>query len=111
MAFETVELPADENLDYWNPTVKGESIEGNICGTETSQWDKNRKRMVLETPNGNQITLPDTRILDRFRKGLKIGDYIKVTYDGEKQSDDPNYAPTKLFSIQKDTERFEEYEE
>ena len=110
MAFETVELPADENLDYWNPTVKGESIEGNLCGTEASQWDSNRQRMVLETPTGNTITLPDTKILDRFRKGIKIGEYIKVTFDGEKENDDPNYAPTKLFKVQRDPERFEEYE-
>lgn len=110
MAFENVELPADENLDYWNPSVKGECIEGNLCGTETSKYNPEMERMILETKNGHQITLPAGAILNRFLKTLKIGDYIKVTYDGEKPSNNPAHNPTKLYHIEKDAEQFAHYD-
>ena len=99
MAFEPVTLQADPNDKYWNPQTEGEEIEGNLCGIDKSN---EQDRMVLDIGDDKEVILPGHAMLRRYMKSIKIGEYIKVIYEGEKTSNTEGYNPTKLYKVLKD---------
>ena len=118
MAFEDVEETVVDKL--WNPEKIGENIEGNLFEITKDQWGN--KRMVLDLGDdeeGNMLTttLPNHTQLRRFIPNLTIGDYIRVELvklvepTPEQLKNDPNRKATRIYKVQKDPEKFEEYDE
>lgn len=116
MAFEDVEPVEDK---YWEPKKIGDNIEGNVYEIVKDNW--NNDRIVLDMgddANGNLMTttLPAHAQLIKFIPKLKIGDYIRVELvkliepTKEQLEDDPNRKATRIYKVQKDPDRAQDYE-
>lgn len=116
MAFEDVEETMDK---YWNPETIGDNIEGNVYEIVKDQWGN--QRIVLDMGDdaeGNLMTttLPAHAHLQRFILNLTIGDYIRVelvklVQPTQEQLDaDPNRKPVRIYKVQKDPDRAQDYE-
>ena len=112
MAFEDVEEVVIDK--YWNPEKVGDNVEGNVFEIVKDQW--NNDRIVLDLgddEDGNLLTttLPAHAHLKRFIPNLRIGDYIKVTLKEIIPSEKEGYSDTRIYKVQKDPDRAQDYEE
>lgn len=110
MALEDIPLEAETNGGYWSPEVDGEYIEGNVCGFEEG-YNEGSIVMVIQKADESQVVMPDHKTLTRYTKYVELGDFVRVTYKGEKPNKNPEYSPTKIYKVQKDPERKLEVEE
>ncbi|MBQ6512074.1 hypothetical protein [Methanobrevibacter sp.] len=99
---------------YWNPEKVGDKVEGNVFEIVKDQW--NNDRIVLDLgddEDGNLLTttLPAHAHLKRFIPNLRIGDYIVVTLKEIIPSEKEGYSDTRIYRVQKDPDRAQDYEE
>ena len=112
MAFEEVAIGEEPFSLYWKPASIGEFIEGNIYDFEEGDYGK-QILLYKGEENGDLLitTLPAHRNLMRYYDNLSIGDYIRVTVTDIKEPTKEGQYPINIYKVQKDAERFMEFEE
>ena len=113
MAFEDVEIGQEPFSLYWKPTSVGEFIEGNIYDFEKNDYGHKQILLYRGEEDGDLLitTLPSHRNLLRYYDNLSIGDYIRVTVTDIKEPAKEGQYPINIYKVQKDADRFMEFEE
>ena len=113
MAFEEVEVGPEEVGKYWNPEEVGQSIEGNIYGFTTDNYNNKRIELYLGLDEDDEpITtiLPAHAHLKRYYVNLNEGDYIKVELTKLIPPKGDDKYPKRIYKVLKDVERGVEWE-
>lgn len=110
MAFEDVTEVAPS---YWKPGEIGDSIEGNIYEINEGQYGKQLVLDMGDDENGEIVTctLPSHKQLQNFIPKLKVGEYIRVELVKILPAKIEGRNDTMIYKVQKDPDRFEEYDE
>jgi hypothetical protein len=90
------EWEEQEGNQYWKPTEKGEEIQGEIVGVRESTYGS---VYDIKQQNGEVITTSSYKALLARLSQVKIGDEVKIVYDGEDLPKQKGYKPTKLFKV------------
>lgn len=112
MAFEDVEIGEEPFSPYWKPNSVGENIEGNVYDFE--QGDYGKQILLYRGEDGGDLlitTLPAHRNLMRYYENLGIGDYIRVTVTDIKPPAKDDGYPMNIYKVEKDADRFVEFDE
>ena len=91
MAYEKVETSA------WKPENKGDEIEGQLLEIKGNVGANNSMIYTLGVEN-KPITVWGSTVLDPKMLGVKIGDQIKIVYEGLGEASPGKNAP-KLFEV------------
>lgn len=90
-----------ENLpEVWKPKNEGDFIEG-IYAQKKENVGKNNANLYLLEVEGEMKSIWGSTVLDDKMVYVKIGDKIKITYDGEEK----NY---KKFIVERDEDETSE---
>ncbi len=86
------QVKSSAGVDFWNPTDKGEIVEGAFMEMmkfkNTKFNDKNKTeniKAIILTDEGKQIALPNTHVIEKFfqEEGIKKGQYVHIEYGGK----------------------------
>ena len=113
MAFEEVAIGEEPFSLYWKPQSVGDYIEGNIYDFEKNDYGHKQILLYKGEEDGDLLitTLPSHRNLMRYYDNLKIGDYIRVTVTDIKEPAKEGQYPINIYKVQKDPDRFVEFDE
>lgn len=71
----------------WKPEKEGDSVEGLFTRMEENVGDNNSNMYYLEQDNGETIGVWGSTVLDVRLKNVKVGEMVKVVYQGVKKSE------------------------
>lgn len=113
MAFEEVEIGQEPFSLYWKPQSIGDYIEGNVYDFEEDDYGHERMLLYKGEEDGDLLitTLPSHGNLRRYHENLKVGDYIRITVTDIKEPSKEGYSPVNIYKVQKDKDRFLEFDE
>ena len=83
--------------NLWKPTSIGTQIKGKILQIE--EWEYGIQALI-RTPDGYEILLPAHQNLQRKLKQIQEGDYIRVTLQDIKKSNNPQYHDKLLYKLE-----------
>jgi hypothetical protein len=87
--------------NIWKPINIGDSVEGILVGVDQTVGRNESNIYSLETPEGLKWKVWGTAIIDDRMKYIKVGDKIKITYEGSTVN--KAGQPLKLYKVFKDT--------
>lgn len=96
MAYEEVQT------GIWKPEEQGDSIEGVLLNKEEGVGSNDSMLYTLEVEN-KPIGVWGSTVLDPKMVATKIGDKVKIVYDGRGEAKSGKNAP-KLFKVYIDRE-------
>ena len=67
----------------WQYAEEGDNIEGEVVRKEAGAYGEN---LVLKVPSGEEFVIFTTTVLNNKFVKVSAGDYVKITYLGEKKS-------------------------
>lgn len=94
--------------DIWKPINVGDSVEGVLLGLDESVGRNNSKIYSLETSDGKRYKIWGSAILDDRLKYCKIGDKIKIVYEGSTVN--KIGQPLKIYKVFRDVPNGVTYE-
>jgi hypothetical protein len=85
-----------EESNYWNPEKENDEVEGIIVSMENSDFGI---RVVIETKDKKNITLPSHKVLQTRLQNCKVGDMIKVVFKGQELPKVKGRNPTNIYKV------------
>ena len=82
----------------WKPTTVGDTIEGSLVSSEVGK-KFGGKVYHLETPDGGQVVVFSTTVLEDRMSYVKVGDYCKIVFNGTQKNS--KGQETKMFDVYK----------
>lgn len=81
----------------WQAQAIGETIQGSITSIDVHEkWGKQYSIMQAD---GEEIKLPSHKVLQGLLSKAKIGDIVKIRYEGEEPPKTRGENPTKLYKV------------
>jgi ASC-1-like (ASCH) protein len=87
--------------NIWKPINIGDSVEGVLVGMDQAVGRNESNIYSLEAPNGEKWKIWGSAILDDRLKYVKVGDKIKIVYEGSTVN--KSGQPLKLYKVFRDT--------
>jgi hypothetical protein len=85
-------------LTLWKPTKEGETLTGKVVSERTHE--KFGKSWTIETSDG-EITTPSHAVLQNRLSNIKIGDKVRITYQGTQPAKIRGNSPTVMYLVEK----------
>lgn len=86
------------DIENWRPTNKGEMIEGQVVDISKGQFGK---EYLIENADGSKCwRTPAHGQLKYKMRGVKEGQIVRLTFDGEVANIDPDKNPTKQYIVE-----------
>lgn len=82
-------------INYWNPDI-GDKIEGKLVQITDNN---NQKLYVIEQEDKKRIKIWGKAYLDQLMEEIEINDYIRITYNGIKET--KNNRQMKQFKVER----------
>jgi len=82
----------------WKPTTVGDTMEGVLISSEVGK-KFGGKVYHLETPEGGQVVIFSTTVLEDRMSYVKVGDYCKIVFNGTQKN--AKGQATKMFDVYK----------
>lgn len=83
--------------NYWKPTSIGTTIEGTILQFEEGEYGT---QTTITTTNNDTIELPAHKDLQNKLQTLTMGDYIRITLQDFKKSNNPEYNDKTIYKVE-----------
>ncbi len=90
-----------ESGNIWKPEKDGEFVEGVLKAARESDMYKGNFIYDLETKAGI-VSIFGTAVLNSRMQRTKVGDKLKIVYEGTELPKVKGHNPTKLFKVYKD---------
>jgi|LSQX01.2.fsa_nt_gb hypothetical protein len=84
--------------NLWKPEIKGEMLVGKYLRKKIKADSNGRTRYTFTAPDGDEISVFSTKILDPAMQKIPIGSVVKITFTGEKATG--QYNALKLFDVE-----------
>lgn len=72
-------------VDMWNPETTKE-VQGKYVNREDNIGRNNASKYVLETPDGKQIGVWGSTVINNRMSSVNIGDEVKISYLGKEKN-------------------------
>ena len=82
----------------WKPATAGDTMEGVLISSEIGK-KFGGKVYHLETPDGGQVVIFSTTVLEDRMSYIKVGDYCKIVFNGTQKNS--KGQETKMFDVYK----------
>lgn len=89
--------------NVWHYEKDGDAVQGHLVEIEKNAVYPEKQVYELRKDDGTSVLIFGTTVLDSKMRGIRVGDYVRVTYKGSKENKGKN--ATKMFEIEKDEER------
>ena len=105
-----------EGVVFWQPSQKGEVVEGKISNMTTGDYGLQAtitasadtelstviesESQIVRIKKGDRIRTPSHKVLQSRLCEAKEGDMIRITYSGEEEGK-TGHKPTKIYKVQK----------
>ena len=83
--------------EFWKPDEAGEELQGEIVGIADDE--KFGKQYTIVTDEGKTSVTPSHAVLQSRLKLLKVGDYVRIIYDGKQASKTKGYKDMELYRV------------
>lgn len=84
--------------NFWSPKNKGEAVEGVIISMETDNFGL---KVTVEQSDKKMVVLPSHAVLQSRIKNCKVGEIIKVIFEGQDLPKVKGRNPTNIYKILK----------
>ena len=91
-----IEWEEQENSSFWKPENKGDEVIGDIIGINESPYGQ---VFVLELEDKSTISIPNHKALINKLGNTKIGDTIKIVFEGKDLPKVKGHNPTNLYTV------------
>lgn len=88
--------------DRYKFTTPGDTIEGTLAGLSATDFgDGPVPVLTITTAKGGLELTASQRVLqsELAQQSPEVGDWLKITYDGEADNARPGRSPAKLFTV------------
>jgi hypothetical protein len=87
-----------ENASFWKPEVKGEEQIGIV--KEIRKDDKFGESYVIEQDDTKDLVVtPSHKVLQNRMRGVKVGDKVKIVYQGQDLPKVKGHNPTSMYEV------------
>lgn len=87
--------------NFWKPEKKGESVEGLYINKDENVGENNSNIYFIEQLKDNEvIQIWGTTILDNRMRIVKIGQQVKITYEGKAEKGSKGKQAPHLWKVQ-----------
>jgi len=83
-------------MSFWNPEQEGETVEGVVEEIIDGDYGK---QYTIKKDDGEQITTSSHAYLQNRMKKVKVGDKVKMVYEGEEAPTVKGRNPTKKYKV------------
>ena len=94
MGYEKIET------EMWLPTEAGQELEGTVESINAEGLYGNQYH--VKKTDGKTTVTPSHKVLQNRMVSVKVGDKIKVVYNGEEPPKIKGQNPTKMYDVYKD---------
>ena len=88
------------DLNIWLPTKLGEELVGSVI--EAKEAGKYGRQLVIKDEVGKEITTASHKVLQARLANIKVGDKVKIVYDGEQPARVRGENPIKMYRVFKE---------
>ena len=83
---------------YWKPETKGEEIVGVMVESRNDK-DYGLQCRIENKMQDIDVWTPSHRVLQNKLQEAKVGDKLRIIYDGEEETSKQGKNPTKLYRV------------
>lgn len=104
MEFKKIEQTDEDNVIPWRPDTDGEQITGQVESIREEVGQYNQTVYILRDTDDQQRSIYANTILEQAMKTIKVGDIIKIKFEGTRVSQSGYLY--KMFTVSKAIPRY-----
>lgn len=93
---EEYEWKEQKSAEFWSPSKIGEEISGAVIQIEEGDYGK---IYLISVNEHTQIRTPSHKVLQSRMSKIKVGDVVKILYEGQEAPTIKGHNKTEMYKV------------